>query len=259
MPTTRHRPMGKHTLEGAASLSEPADEVAVGDKLWCWCTALLRCLVVAAALVFFALPSQAADPDTTDAFTLPSSDLVFEVTATFPPAKGPGAASAVDRNPRRVSFEAREGALVVFDPTPGDLEGRIGVALTRDRDRTGPGAVHRAFVVHTYRVERDPEGGERMTVLRPLSRALYGQKARVKFANIDYSITVKDDRYGQFDDQSLLHDLTSALERDPNALSGIYDLVYSLYGPTASGCCLVDGIWVCATNIVGCGGGGWTN
>lgn len=258
MPTTRHRPMGKHRFEGAASLSEQADEVAAGDELWRRCTSLLRFLMVAGALVFFALPSQAADPDTTYAFTLPSSNFVFKVTATFPPARRTGETASVDRHPRKVSFEAREGALVVFDPTPGDLGGRIGLMLTRDRDRTAPGVARRAFVVHTFRIERDPEGGEKMTVLRPFSRALYGQKALVKFADIDYSITVKDDRYGQFDDQSLLHDLTSALERDPNALSGIYDMVYSLYGPTASGCCLVDGVWVCATNIDGCGGGSWT-
>jgi hypothetical protein len=160
--------------------------------------------------------------------------------------------------PRRISLEAREGTLFVIYPATGDTARRMGLVITRDKTGDLAGTAGTTFVVHRYLIESDPAGGERMEILYPLKEASYGETVDISGGGIEYSITVEEDWLGTFDDLNFLDDVKSALRRDSNSLSGLYELVYSLYGPSASGCVYCDGVWVCGTNVTGCGGGAWS-
>lgn len=179
--------------------------------------------------------------NTSRAFAIPSSDLVFHGELTLPSGK-------------EVQFSSREGAFLLVDPTPEDPEGRLGIILTLDR--TGEFArTDKAIVAHPWRVTPNPAGGETMERMNVVG-APYDDEVVVESDLGVFKLTVRADELKDFSDGMLVTRLWEAIREDAKAYEGLYDELYSLYGPTSQACQICDGTLVCATDVQGCEGNG---
>jgi hypothetical protein len=180
---------------------------------------------------------------TSRAFAIPSSDLVFDGTLSL----SSGAT---------VKFSAREGSFVLIDSSPDDSSGtQLGIVLTMDRT-VQLGETAKRVVVHTWRIEPNPAGGDTASRLG-IAAAKYGEAVSVGSGGEAMQVTVHSDHFEDFKDGLLVTALWKAVRKDSNALDGLYDELYTLYGPTAQTCIICEGVLVCGTDVV-CPGGGFS-
>jgi hypothetical protein len=209
----------------------------------------LLVLLLLTALSVQPLAAQHPNPDATPAFAIPSSDLVFSGVLTL---------NGID-----VEFGAREGALILVD-TPDDPLS-LGLVLTLDRDGRF-GSKKESVLVHAWRIEPNPAGGESMTHIdlngeEPggATGGAYGERITLegklgedepKLGAVD--VVVSSDHFEDFHDAGLVTALWEAARRDQNAFRGLYHQLYAIYGPGAGACTLCNEILVCSTSLRSC-------
>jgi len=178
-------------------------------------------------------------PYATRAFAIPRSNLVFDGSLTL-------------ESGDKVKFSAREGAMIMIEPTSSGWVGQIGLVLGLDRSAKDGSA--RRVCVSPSKIELDSAGGD-LTTPQPQECGRYGEVIAVNVDGYDLQLSVTRDWLGSFQDAGVVTWLWEVLLRNPKALEGMYEKVYSQYGPRAQDCRLCYGALICSTDIVNCGDG----
>lgn len=170
------------------------------------------------------------------AYTIPTSDLVFEGSLALPAGV-------------RVEFFAREGALTLFQPENGKDNERFGFILTLDREGAF-GPRDETVIVQRFKIEDHPAGGEGMYGMPPIGGSI-GETILVPGELGTIEVIVSGTHFEEFKDQRVITTLWQEVRRNAHALDEFEGDLYPVYGPCAlSRLEHIGGEKICSTRLM---------